>query len=367
MQTVKTQTKNKFSEKKDRMKKIVSFLLTLLLCAALCVPALADPSAGEKPATAKATMSLADARGKIDRVIESSHLMKEVMQQLSAEDQKEFLADAMKAIGDMPGSVEEKTANWLNTAHAAVVSAQKGNTVALLAEVFATVPPEALTVINERFAIDLMSRNANPNVMYTDEQYTKIAVEAMKTINERTEETDDGSSRSTFAILMFLRASGLTGTALANLEDALVETLKHDDAKDLAKDEWIPAALGLDGREQRYEPLLASADSGRQPDFAFTLVIAGPQYLESVLEEIVGRNTDKMSFIQSRSSVLDAVENPSVHITPPFSGSILSDGNLWIIIAAAVVALAGAAALVIVKKRKKKPATAGGTGNTDEE
>ena len=186
----------------------------------------------------------------------------------------------------------------------------------LLAEVFATVPPEALTVINERFAQDLLNREANPNVTYTDEQYTKIAVETMKAINERTEETDNGSTRSTFAILTFLRASNMTGEPLEKLQDALVDTLKHDDAKDLAKDEWIPAALGKDGREAGYEPILASADAGRRPDFAFTLVIAGPQYLESILEDVVGKNTDQMSFIRTRSPVLDAVENPLIHTTP---------------------------------------------------
>ncbi len=46
------------------------------------------------------------------------------------------------------------------------------------------------------------------------------------------------------------------------------------------------------------------------------------------------------------------------------TGSVLSNGNLWIIVVVAVVALGGVAALVIVKK-KKKPALAGGE-NTDE-
>ena len=294
-------------------------LMMMLLAIAASAPVFAQ-SAGEKPAegkvAGKAQMSLADARGKIDQAIESPELMKEIMQQLSAEDQKQFLTDVNKAIGDMPASIEEKTAKFLNINHAAVTAAQKGNTVALLAEVFATVPPEALTVINERFAQDLLNRAANPNVTYTDEQYTKIAVEAMKTINERTEETDNGSTRSTFAILTFLRASNMTGESLEKLQDALVDTLKHDDAKDLAKDEWIPAALGKDGRELGYEPILASADSGRRPDFAFVLVIAGPQYLESILEDVVGKNTDRYSFIRTRSPVLDAVENPLIHMTP---------------------------------------------------
>ena len=290
-------------------------------------------SAGEKPvagkAAGKAQMALAEARGKIDQVIESPELMKEIMKQLSAEDQKQFLADVNKAISDMPASVEEKTAKFLNINHAALTAAQKGNTVALLAEVFATVPPESLTVLNERFAQDLMNRAANPNVTYTDEQYTKIATEAMKAINERTEETDNGSTRSAFAILMFLRASNMAGDSLDKLQDALVDTLKHDDAKELAKDEWIPAALGKDGREQGYEPILASADAGSRPDFAYVLVIAGPQYLESILHDIGGKNMDRYSFIRTRSPVLDAVENPLVHQIPtmhdePFGGDAIA-------------------------------------------
>ncbi len=39
--------------------------------------------------------------------------------------------------------------------------------------------------------------------------------------------------------------------------------------------------------------------------------------------------------------------------TAPAEGSVLSDGNVWIIIAVAVVAVAGAAALVIYKKKHR--------------
>ena len=291
------------------MKKIL--LMTVLAIAG--VATVRAQSAAQKLAANPTQLSLADARGKIDTAIESPAVMKEIMKRLSAEDQRQFLADVNKAISDMPASVEEKTAKFLNANHAALTSARKGNTTALLAEVFATVPPEALTVINERFAVDLMNRTANPNVTYTDEQYTKLATSVMEKICERAEETDNGSTRSAFAILMFLRASNGTPEDLA---DKLIDTLKHDDAKELARDEWIPAALGKDGREAGYEPLLASADAGRRPDFAQVLVIAGPQYLESILEDIVGKNTDRYSFIRTRSPVLDAVENPLIHQIP---------------------------------------------------
>ena len=198
------------------MKKI---LLAMVLLATVTTVAWAQ-SAAAKLAADGTPVSLADARGKIDKAIESPAVMGELMKRLSAEDQKRFLADVNKAIGELPASIEEKSAKFLNINHVAVKFAKKGNTTALLAEVFATVPPEALTVINERFAQDLLNRAANPNITYTDEQFTKIAVETMKAINERTEETDNGSARSTFAALMFLRASNMTGDPLEKLQDA---------------------------------------------------------------------------------------------------------------------------------------------------
>ena len=290
-------------------------LLTMMLVTAVATVVRAQ-TAAEKLAADKTQISLADARGKIDKAIESPAVMGELMKRLSAEDQVKFLADVNKAIGDMPASSEEKTAKFLNINHVALTMAQKGNTTALLAEVFATVSPDALPAISERFAVDLVNRAGNPNVTYTDEQFKKLATEVMAKINDRTEETDNGSARSTFAILMFGRASNLEGDSLEKFQDALVDTLKHDDAKEIAREEWIPAATGKDGREQGYEPLLASADAGRRPDFAKVLVIAGPQYLDSILADITGKNVDEMSFIDTRSPVLDAVENRLIRAQP---------------------------------------------------
>ena len=179
-------------------------------------------------------ISLADARGRIDRAIENPKVMADTMRGLSAEDQKQFLADVNKAISDMPGSVEEKSALFLNANSAAMRSAAEGNLKTLVAEVFATVPPESLTVIAERFAIDLFNRDAGGAGKYTDQQFTQIATETMKTVNERTAETDNGSARSAFAIIMFIRASN---SSIPELADALIDTLQHDDAKEMARSE----------------------------------------------------------------------------------------------------------------------------------
>lgn len=266
-----------------------------------------------------AQVTLAEARSQIDKVVETPSLMTGLIKDLSADDQKKFLADVNKAVGDLPASLEEKAAKYLNLNHLAVKSAQKNNTSALLAEVFATVPPEALTVINERFAIDLLNRSAKPGVTYTDEQYTQIATNLIRVVIDRTKETDNGSTRTAFAILMMIRASNGTPE---NLTDKLIDMLENADARELARDEWIPAALGKDGRELGYEPLLASADAGRRPDFDYVLVIAGPQFLDAILEDIVGKNTDRMSFIRTRSPVLDAVENPLIHQFPTLDGDL---------------------------------------------
>ena len=299
-------------------------MLLMVLTAMQGVAVFAAPQAAATSDGAK-TLPLAEARQKIDGVVDGSESIASLIKQLSAEDQLTFLGDVNKAVSKMPASVEEKTAKHLNLNHAALKAVKgSGNVAALLAEVFATVPPEALTVINERFASDLFNRATDPKVTYTDAQFTDIALKIMETVNKRTAETDNASTRSAFAILMLLRASN--GTP-ADLEDKLIATLPNADARELAKSEWIPSALGKDGRELGYEPILASADAGRRPDFDFVLVIAGPQLLDSLLQDVGGKNVDGLSFVQTRSPVLDAALNPHEHQIPTLGGDVLGAEN----------------------------------------
>ena len=295
-------------------------MLLMVLTAMQGVAVFAAPQAAAKSDGVK-TLPLAEARQKIDGVVDGSESIASLIKQLSAEDQLTFLGDVNKAVSKMPASVEEKTAKHLNLNHAALKAVKgSGNVAALLAEVFATVPPEALTVINERFASDLFNRATDPKVTYTDAQFTDIALKIMETVNKRTAETDNASTRSAFAILMLLRASN--GTP-ADLEDKLIATLPNADARELAKSEWIPSALGKDGRELGYEPILASADAGRRPDFDFVLVIAGPQLLDSLLQDVGGKNVDGLSFVRTRSPVLDAALNPLEQQIPTLGGDVL--------------------------------------------
>ena len=273
----------------------------LLAAGAVSVTAFAQEA---KPAAQTAKSSLANARGKIDQIVEKPELMKDAMETLSAEDQRAFVADVNKAISDLPASEAEKTAKFIDVSRAALAGAAEGNAPQLTAEIFATVPPEALTMVSEALAAETYNRQN-----YTVETYTKVAKEVMTEVNERCESTDNGSPRVALAIVMF--SNGLNGTEAeqATLTETLMDTMKHADAKEAAK-EWIAAAQGKDG-EKNYEPVLAAADAGKRPDTAAVLPLSnGIQFHDSVMADMTGKYTDQVEGLtNSKTPILDAIEN----------------------------------------------------------
>lgn len=301
------------------MKKILTVLLTASVAVSVFA---AGQTAASTPANGKAKMSLADARGNIDKVIGSPAEMKAVMQQLSAEDQVQFLADVNKAIAEMPASPEEISAKYINVTKAALEGAAKGNVSTLIAEVFATVPPEHLSVLGEQLSKDVFDRNSAAAAKYSDADFAKVSAELMKKIVARTAATDNGSPRAALAICMLSEASH---GSPADLTDQLIDQLSSDDAKELARNEWIPQALGKDGGEKSVESILAAADAGRRPDLMFALVVAGPQNSLAVVEDIYGKNTDPTAFINARSPMQDALISPLLHTVPVLGANVGGD------------------------------------------
>lgn len=230
-------------------------------------------------------MQLSEARAGIGDAISSQSAMASTMKALSADDQVAFLKEVNSAIAKRQVSKEEKTAMFLQ-ANAAALKAAKdgnGNMTNLLAEVYASASVVSLTVINEKFAEQLFNRAADPNTTYTDEQYTKGAVSAFREIVARCNTADDSSVRDAFALLMLVRASNGTPDTLL---DTLLKEFPEGDRK-AAQEEWLPAALGTDGREKSYEPLLSAADAESEPDFGIVLKIYGPQLLATLLGDVV--------------------------------------------------------------------------------
>ena len=250
------------------------------------------------------TMSSADARGKIGDIIDNPASMTSVMKQLSASDQASFLADVNAAIADMPGSPEEKTTKYLDVNTAALKGAQKGNLTTLVAEVFATVPPEALTAINESFASGMFNRKADPSKTYTDDQYVDISTNLLAKVQERNATADNAGVRNTFAVLMLIRGSN---GSPADLRDTLVGSLNDAETRSLAQNEWISPALGQ-GQEKTYDPMLGAADAGSQPKLDMVLAVS-----------YVAAGDALAADLASECSLSDASSSITALIGPAFS------------------------------------------------
>lgn len=255
------------------MKKLVTLLV--MACAAVAY-------------AADAKMSLADAKARIGDIIQSkTNALTGVMKELSAEDQAAFLQAVNATIAELPASTEEKTTKYVALDRQALEGAAQGNLAALVAEVFATVPPESLTVVNERFASELFNRAADVEHTYTDEQFTDLAKSTLAKVNERCEKEDNSSVRETFAILMMLRASNGTPE---NLADTLVAMLPSAEARGMAKDGWINPAMGK-GQEKTYDPLLGVSGQGSAPDLTTVFTLLGPEAVNAVLADLDANST----------------------------------------------------------------------------
>ena len=232
-------------------------------------------------------MSLAEARGKIAAVVDDAAQMGDVIKALSPADQVSFLSSVNSAIAGMPVSAEAKAAKFLNANRAAIKAAQKDNMAAILAETFATVPPEALTVINERFATDVINRDADPTRKITDDQYVRVATNLMAKIAARTAGGESSGVRNAFAALMFIRASN---GSPSDLRDVLTGMLGGAEVQDLAKSEWFPSALGDNGQAQSYEPMLGASGAGKAPSPIVVLRLAGPQLIDALMFDLAAGN-----------------------------------------------------------------------------
>lgn len=223
-------------------------------------------------------MSLAEARGKTDAVISNPAEMTSVIQQLSAADQKTFVADVNAAIADLPGSAEERSAKIANVARAAIKGASKDNAKdleSLVAEIYATAPVESLCNLNEDLAKDVFNRAGDPKKTYTDDQFAGIAKSLVSAVNSRVAGTEDADVRGGFASLMMIRASNGSPESLAA---DLASTLGAN--ADTAKNEWFPEALR---KPANYDPMLAGTAAEKAPDASTVTALAGAQRSDVLL------------------------------------------------------------------------------------
>ena len=323
-----------------------------LLAGATSWGAPAGGAAGRLAAN-KTMISLADARGRIDKAIAKPAVMKAIMKHLSAEDQKQFLSDVNAAIASMPGSDAERTAAFVAANRAALEGAQKGNVATLVAESFATVDAAALPALTESLGSDLMNRATDRGRTYTDAQYLKLAQVVMEKVNARTSEADHGDVRSGFAALMFARGSNAPHSE--EITGALIAMLPAS-AQAAAKSEWFPAALAGGGSAAGYDAMLAAADvEATAPEAAgaetarsdsdslyadkepfavdvtgnVILRVSGPQIAASLISDIAGANEDPSRHsAYAANPIYDALTAPISHQLPDLGvGDPMGDAN----------------------------------------
>ena len=278
--------------------------MTALLAGAVCWAA-PDGAAAK---TGVKQVTLADARARIDKAVANPAAMKLIMQRLSAEDQKAYLADVNAAIATMPASDEDRVATYVKINRAALESSKKGNVSTLLAESFATVSPVALPALAESLGSDLMNRAADKNRTYTDAEYLTVCSNVMTRVNERTAEADHSGVRSGFAALMLVYGANsskaeITGPVVAMLPSSAQEPASKD---------WFPGALA-EGDAKNYDAMLAAADVegyvGLTVDCAspVTLVVRGPVLADPLIIDILGGNLDSTRKANQATPIRDAL------------------------------------------------------------
>ena len=252
--------------------------------------------------------SIVEARKQIVEAISNPAVMTSAVKGLSADDQRQYLADVVSAISKMPGSREEAAASYLSVCRAAMKGAKKGNLAAMIAEVFATVPPEYLPVISESLGVDMLNRAANSSTTYTDDKYIEIATNVMAVVNARVASEDASDVRSAFAALTFIRGSNSAGE---NIVSAMVGSLPES-ARKAAADEWFPAALA-EGDSKSYDPMLVAASADHVSPETMTVMlmrVAGPQNQDALLADLQGGNTDPTTKSNEKTPITDAIYNP---------------------------------------------------------
>lgn len=233
------------------------------------------------PFAATAELSKAEWQAKAGDCANNPSAMKATIAQVPAADQAAFVAKVNEAIAKKPGSTESKAADFYAANKAAVSGAADKS--AVLAEVYATVPVEYLTDINERFATELFSRNANPAKPVSDQQFVELSTNALAVVNKRCESAENAGVRQTFAALMFVRASG---GSPAGLTDTFVSQMTDPQAKE-SGGAWISEATGAGGKEASYDNMLAAANAGDEPDHSVVLLMSGPsEVFEALLADL---------------------------------------------------------------------------------
>lgn len=264
--------------------------------------------------TLSAQMPRSEWHAKVGECALDPVVLKSTISQLSSGDKIAFIAEVNEAISKMPGSAEAKAAQFLAINRAMVRGVGPSDRVAALAEIYATVPPEALTIINEEFAKNEFAR---PDTM-SNERYKQIISGAMEKIAQRCSSAESGAVRLGFAGLMFIRAAA--PDAQESVQAAVIAAMPAEAQLD-ARNTWFPAALGKEQSTVSYDSMLGSAQAGEEADHQLTVSMYSQQIIESMLSDLqtthevgeqigkIERGTTPVDFFNSQTDAM-GVKDP---------------------------------------------------------
>lgn len=196
--------------------------------------------------------------------------MSSVMSQLSAADQKELIGRVNASIGALRGSAEQKAAAAIQANVAGIRTAlaqnkDKRSANAVIAESFATLPPEYLPQFVE--ALSGPGGLLNRGGMDMD-KFITISTNTLHAVSERCEKAENnGGVREAMAAIMFLQASNEKDPS-KDLVNTMLSQIPDSKTRDLAAKEWVGPAV-----DKNYDPILAAANAGDEPDRAIVASI----------------------------------------------------------------------------------------------
>ena len=251
---------------------------------------------------------------KIGASVTNADVLRQTLSQVAPDEREEFTQRVLKAVTRMPVSPEEKAAAFVRTSVACIAGATGEVKQKVIAEVFAGVPVEHLPVVTE----ELAKRFDQEHNRLSDEQYEKIASDALRTAIERNAKTDAASVRNTFVILSFLR-----GAKNPALQNKLITQLPDDRMRNLAA-MWIPSVL----KDRNYDAMLAAAGVDELPVRKDVLLrLIGHANLDRLLADLnanLAKNADLLTD-ETGSNVVATVWVPLSQVQ---STSGLENGGL---------------------------------------
>ena len=185
-------------------------------------------------------------------------------QDLAKDDQVEFVRAVNESMRDYKASTPEKRLQTIYAVNRdAVRAAPPAERKAVIAEVFATAPMDALPTITDRFAAEMFNRKA-AGFSDKDDSFMEFAAATLMRVRARMGLLDVSQypgARMTFAVIMVLKASEGKPEDLRQSVLFYVPTGSYEAATKV----WIPAALGEDGKPASYQPILEAGYKGEEP------------------------------------------------------------------------------------------------------